>query len=209
MPGQRRPGRRSRESWGPRIAGLTAVVLIAGVGAGVYVLKFRPSDRHPARLPTTVLSKQAVGMVATALSASPGHSGRSLVQLLGPGGVPVFTPLSPAAAASSQGSPQWTADLMTGNGWIFIYLQDGNCLAAGSRARLIMQHCDLGAAQRWRRVGGALSQDGHQFYQYANVADGKCLSEASSLAGAADASLATCRPGQPPSQMIALWWSTQ
>jgi hypothetical protein len=204
MPGQRRPGGRSRESWTPRIVGLTAIVLIAGAGAATYVLKFRPSDHHPVPLPTALVSNQTVGIVAKS-----GSSSASLVQMLGTGGAPVFTPLS-LAAANAQGSGQWTADLMAGSAYIFIYLPDGNCLGAAGQARPVMQHCDLAAAQRWRRVGSLLKQDGHFFYQYANVADGKCLSEASTLAGTQDAaSLATCQRGQPPSQMIAFWWSTQ
>ncbi len=181
-------------------------MLIAGAGAATYVLKFRPADHHHASLSTTLLTKEGVGMVAE--SAVSAKSGRlSLVQMLGAGTVPVFTPLS-LAAASAQGQTQWSANLMAGNGWIFIYVQDGNCLAAGSRAELVMQHCDFGAAQRWRRVAGPLTQDGHDFYQYANLADGKCLSQPAAT-GAQDASLATCQPADPHSQMLAFWWSTQ
>ncbi len=185
-------------------------MLIAGVGAAAYVLKFRPSDHHPAPQPTTMVSSQSVGVVAeSAVPATSGRSGLSLVQMVELTGVPAFAPLS-LAAANSEPSPRWTAALMAGGGYIFIYLQNGDCLAAGSRARLVMRHCDYGATQRWRRVGGALDQDGHDFYQYANVAAGKCLSQTSTLAGAQDpASLATCKPARPPSEMFALWASTQ
>jgi hypothetical protein len=187
---------------------LAAIVLIAAGGAVAYAVEFHPSDHHPSPLPTRQVSNSDVGLVG--LSATSSHFGAPLVQMTAAGPVPHFAPLAFAIANSPKVGP-WTADLMAGGGYIFIYLSDGRCLAAGSHARLVMQHCDIhAAAQRWRRVSGALVRDGHSFYQYANVADGRCMSQASTLTGRQEpAVLATCKPGQPPDQMVAFWWSTQ
>lgn len=186
-------------------------MLIAAGGAVAYAVKFHPADHHPTPVPTRLVNNQVVGIVArSATAGTPGHSGITLVQMLGAGRVPDFAPLT-IAASNGQGPGQWTAALMTGSGYIFIFQPDGNCLAAKGRARLVMQHCnDSAAAQRWRRVSGAVALDGHSFYQYANLATGRCLSVAAAPAGAPErAILAPCQHGQPASQLIAFWWTTQ
>lgn len=211
MPGQRYRARsRSRGSWLPRLAGLGVVVLVAGGGAAAYVIMFHPAASHHAPpLPTEVKTNQTVGLIAqSALSASSGHPGNQLVQMLGTGGTPAFSPLS-AAAAAAQGSPQWTADQMQGNTFIFIFLPDDRCLAAASNSALALQRCNLNShLQRWKRVNGQLVQDGHDFFQYANLGNGKCLSQVTLLSQPGGAGLAACSPARPPSQMIAFWWLT-
>jgi hypothetical protein len=213
MPGQRHtPGSRSRGSSLSRLAGLGAIVLIAGGGAAIYGVTFHPAaHHHTAPLPTKVAGSQTVGLIAqSTLSAHPGgRSADQLVQMLGPRGAPAFTPLA-AAAANAQGSPQWNADLMVGGTYMFIFLPDQDCLAAARRSALVLAHCDTSARQqRWRRVNAELVKDGHDFYQYANLGDGRCLSQLTALAGQqVGAGLADCDSAQPASQMIAFWWLT-
>jgi hypothetical protein len=48
----------------------------------------------------------------------------------------------------------------------------------------------------------------HEFYQYANVGDGDCLTEGDALPGQAfAASLRACAPQQSVNQLLAFWWS--
>jgi hypothetical protein len=208
MPRQRPVARsRSRGPWLARLAGLGVIVVVAGGGAGAYVAGFHPGGHHSAPLPTIVTTQQSVGLIAqSAAASSSGAPPGGLVQLLGDRGRPVFTPLS-AAAANAQQTPPWVADLMEGGTYAFIFTPDYYCLAVGSHSRLVLQQCDKAARQqRWKRVNPALSSDGHDFYQYANLADGKCLSEVATAAGQVSAGLAACNAAQPPSQLLAFWW---
>jgi hypothetical protein len=191
-----------------RLSGLGAIVLIAGGGAAAYVIEFHPaSDHHHAPLPKHVASYQTVGLIAHAASNGSGATSRNLVQLLSRQGSPAFTSLS-TAAADAQGNPEWTADLMTGGTYIFIFEPDGNCLAVIGHAKLGLRHCNLSAAQRWRRVNAtAVVEDGHNFYQYANLADGRCLSDLAGPGPQGGAGLAHCGSAQLPSQLLAFWWS--
>jgi hypothetical protein len=155
-----------------------------------------------------VLSFQTVGLIAQV--AQPGSSSGELLQLLGPGPVPQFSPLG--HAQEQAGSPQWTADLMAGNSYIFIYLPTGHCLAASgpaSQPKLTLEHCDLAARQRWRRTGAADQIQGHDFYQYANLADTSCLTETAQLPGSVyGAALHSCAAAPTRDQLIGFWWTS-
>ena len=209
MPGQRRTaGPRSRGSWLSRLAGIGVIVVLAAGGVTAYLVELHPAARPAAQLPTRVLSFQTVGLIAQDTGA--GSSGSPLLQLLGPQGTPQFTPVG--QAQEQAGSPQWTADLMAGNSYIFIFLPTGDCLAATrphGRPKLVLQHCDLAAAQRWRRTGTAVLSQGHDFYQYANLGDAACLTQAGPLSGQAyGATLQACSSPAAPDQLIAFWWSS-
>jgi hypothetical protein len=208
MPGQRRTVRpRTRGSWLPILAGLGSIVVVAGAGTAAYLLAFHPARPPADSLPRKVLGYQTVGLIGQPMQA-PG--GTSLVQLLSPKAGPTFSPVQPSEAIS--GTPEWTADQMAGGTYIFIYLPTGECLtstgAAGQPA-LTVSHCELSnARQRWRRLGGAQQRSGHDFYEFANLGSGKCISQLTALAGRPGrAGLATCDPAEPVSQLIAFWWS--
>jgi hypothetical protein len=209
MPGQRHTASpRASGSWLPRLAGLGVVVVLAAGAVTGYLIAFHPGrPHHAAPLPTRVVSFQTVGLVVG--SSQPGSSAGQLLQLVGAHGTPAFSPLGQAQLA--QGSPQWTADLMAGNTYIFIYLPTGQCLSAtgpAKRLTVAFRHCDLDANQRWRRTHQAVKSQAHDFYQYANVADGDCLTQHGPLPGPAfGAALASCSPSAPVSQLIAFWWS--
>ncbi len=209
MPGQRRTAsRRARGSWLPRLTGLVVVVLLAAAGVTGYLIAFHPAATHHAPpLPTRVVSDQTVGLVVA--DSAPGSSAGQLLQLVGRHGTPMFSPLGQAQQA--QGSPQWTADLMAGDSYIFIYLPTGQCLSAAgsaSRPKLALRHCNLNAGQRWRRAKRVVLNQAHDFYQYANLGDRACLTQQGGLPGPSfAASLAACSPSQPADQLVAFWWS--
>jgi hypothetical protein len=208
MPGQRRTVRpRTRGSWLPILAGLGSIVVVAGAGTAAYLLAFHPARPAGNTLPQKVLGYQTVGLIGQPAQA-PG--GASLVQLLSPRAGPTFSPVQPSEAVS--GIPEWTADQMAGGTYIFIYLPTGECLTSTGEARrpaLTVRHCELSNAdQRWRRLGGAQQRSGHDFYEFANLGSGKCISQlTTSPAQTAGAGLTTCDPTEPVSQLIAFWWS--
>jgi hypothetical protein len=213
MPGQRRTaGPRARGSRLPRLAGLAIATVIAAGAVTGYLLVQRPARAHvDPPLPRRVESYQTVGLIAQ--DARAGNQRGQLLQLLGTGQTAEFRVLEPAEAA--QGSPQWTADLMKGGTYIFIFLPSGDCLTASGSgsgvARLSLQHCDLAASQRWRRSTAAALIRGHEFYQYANLADRSCLTEDGQQAGQDyGAGLSACAavPASAADQLIAFWWSS-
>jgi hypothetical protein len=144
--------------------------------------------------------RQPVGLVVQP-PATGGGALRQLVQ--GPAGL-AFSPVSPAAQAA--GNPLWTADLMVGGSYVFIYIPDGRCLAASGRQpgwALSLQHCNLGPDQRWHELSATVKAGGRVFGQFRDMGSGECLSAASGAAG--PAGLARCDPAQPWDQLVAFW----
>jgi len=182
------------------LAGLGAIVVLAGVGSVVYVAGFHEGRSDASsRMPSRVASFQTVGLVADQPAA-----GGAAVQLLGAGHGVTLSPI--AVAEQQEGDPQWTADLMVGGTYIFIYLPSSQCLAeggSGARPVLTVQHCDLTAQQRWRRIGTGVLTGGHYFYEFANDASGKCITET-----AAGPGLARCDSSQPASELLSFWWTS-
>lgn len=194
-----------------RLIGVAAIVIIAGGGAVAYVVKFRPAAHHHSTpLPIKVIDSQTVGLIAQ--SGTPGSAGSGdshLVQMVTSQGTPAFKPLSAAVANAQGGDPQWNAATVLGNTYIFIFAGNGKCLGVAHHSQLVLQHCQPGARnQRWRRVNSVLVVAGHDFYQYANLADQKCLSELAGSGQQARAGLVTCGNGnaRPSSQLLAFWW---
>jgi hypothetical protein len=206
MPGQRHTaGPRATGSWLPRLVGLGAVVLLAAAAVAALIA-IQPSRHGAAPLSTRVVGYQTVGLVVA--DSEPGSSTGQLLQLVGAQGTPTFSALGQAQGVQG-GAPQWTADLMAGGSYIFIYLPTGQCLSAvgtASEPRLALRHCDLDAPQRWRRTQPAAVSQAHDFYQYANLGDGSCVTQTGMLPGQIfGASLATCASSQPADQLIAFW----
>ena len=191
------------------LAGILVVLLLAGVGATAYVVAFhQPAARRTSPLPSRAISEESAGLVVTA--GAGGTAGGRLLQLIDSRAAPEFSPLN--AAQVAVGSPQWTADLMGANTYIFIFLATDTCLAAvgpSSHPAPALRHCDLGTRQRWRRVDSTAIAAGHDYYQYANWADGQCLTMTDRLAdGDYATGIRPCAATQPASQLIAFWWST-
>jgi hypothetical protein len=209
MPRQSHMAGGRRASWRPRLAGLAIVLLLAAGGVAAYLVELHPAAaRTSPPLPTGVRSSQAVGLVIE--DSEPGTAHGQLLQLVGRGAEPAFISLSRAEAA--QGSADWTADLMAGNAYIFIFLPTERCLTAvgpASDARLTLSHCDLAATQRWKRMTTVAKNDGHDFYQYASLANGACLTQNGVTAGQIfHATMATCSAAKPPDQLVAFWWQS-
>jgi hypothetical protein len=186
-----------------------AGIVVAAGAVTAYVVAFHPATpRHIPPLPRNVVSTQTVGLVTAA--TQPGTTGSQLLQLRTKDGGLDFSPV--AQAQQAEGSPQWTADLMGGSTYIFIYLPTGQCLsAAGSatRPKPALLHCNLSGAQRWRRARAAMMTDGHAFYQYSNLRDGDCLTQTGGQpVPIFGASLSACAARQPADQLVAFWWST-
>jgi Ricin-type beta-trefoil lectin domain-like len=191
------------------LAGIAVVLILAGAGATVYVAAFhQPAARRANQLPSRAVSTESVGLVAA--SAARITAGGRLLQLTGSHASPEFSPLS--AGPVAVGSPQWTADLMGGKTYIFIFLATDSCLTAAgpsSHPSLALRHCDLGEQQRWRRLNSTVVAAGHDYYQYANAADGRCLSMTGRRAdGDYGTGLTPCSAAQPASQLLAFWRSS-
>jgi hypothetical protein len=196
--------RRTRGSWTPRIIGIAAVVVVAVFGAIVYVVASPArAARHNEQLTTRVQSFQTVGLVGQ-IPAGKHPAQRQLGDFAE--GL-AFGPLPPASLP--QGDPQWTADTMVGGSFVFIYAPTGQCLAAtGQGSTLVLQRCNLGAGQRWQRIGGSIQSGGHQYDQYRNLGSGQCLaSGAAEGGGRRQAGLAVCTRQASVRQLVSFWWS--
>jgi Ricin-type beta-trefoil lectin domain-like len=195
---------RTTGSWTPRLAGISAALLVAGGGAIAYLIAGPANASRGPGLPTRVLSVQTVGIVAQ------GSGGPATARLLtdSPHGV-LFGAMPPAD--QPQGNPQWTADTMAGGTYVFIYAPDGKCLASAAGRRrtvLALRRCDLGPDQRWRQVNGTTVSAGHQYGQYRNLGSGRCLTAGGAAGQAVDpARLAPCDPASRAGQRVSFWWS--
>jgi hypothetical protein len=203
MPGQRSAHGRARGSWALRFAGIGFVVLLAGGATAGYLATSRSHPRKPAALPTAVTSEQAVGLFT---APAPGHGHTAGSWLLQPAsGRLAFTPGSPASPPP--GFPEWTADQMSGGGYIVIDITSGECLSAGPGQAPALRHCDLSRQQRWNRTQRGTSAGTQQYAELRNAASGRCLSVASPAATApaaspAPAQLASCAADPSWAQLI-------
>ncbi|MGO8887739.1 MAG: RICIN domain-containing protein [Streptosporangiaceae bacterium] len=182
----------------------------AGGGAAIaaVVASRPPAHRHDRALPAKLLTVQTTGLVN---SGAPGATTRPLMLLDSAGGLSFA--LIPAAELAA-GDPQWTADLLAGGTYIFIYAPTGQCLdAAGSPDAPVpaARRCDLGRSQRWEADDAGI-QGGHYDDRFRNLASGRCLSagESSPAAahGAATAVLAPCAATEQEAQLISFWWTS-
>jgi hypothetical protein len=156
----------------PRIAGVGVVLLLASAGAIAALLPGQPhTAARRATPPATVEGIQAVGLVDSGPPVPGGGAAapRTLVAL--PAGLG-FIP-------GQQAAPGWTADQMAGGTYIFIYISNGQCLAsAAGRRAAVLQRCNLGYGQRWRRQDG----DTGGYWQLRNAGNGRCLTAGTAIA---------------------------
>lgn len=195
--------RRTRGSWTPRIAGISAAVLAAFAGAIIYaVASPAGTGRHDGALSGRVRSVQTVGIISQVGGAVGEASALRMLSVLARGRL-VYAPIP--AADLPQGNPQWTVDTMGDGTFVFIYAPSGRCLGGAGR-RVTLQRCDLGAGQRWQQVRSTLqSAGGIQYAQYRNLGSGRCL--ATRVTGTASApGLLACGPAGPVRQLVAFYW---
>jgi hypothetical protein len=193
MPGKRNARSRVRGSWAARLTGAGFAVLLAAVGAAVYLVVGGTHADSASVLPTRVLGTQAIG-----LASSPSASGNSGVDTL----VSASSGLSFSGTGNTGAS--WTADQMAGGTYIFIYLQDGLCLGPSRVASVSLQRCSLEADQRWVRQHPVQGGNGLEYWQLRNLSNGQCLTAAGTggTAGAVGR-LERCQASPGASQLIA------
>jgi hypothetical protein len=201
--------RRTRGSWTPRIIGIGAAVLVAcGVAIVYAVASPAGATRHGEQLSGRVSSVQTVGIIGQAGGTV--GTASAMRMLSAQGGGLLFAPVP--ASVQPQGDPQWTVDTMADGTYIFIYAPAGRCLAAAGRpaaARLVLRRCDLGPEQRWQQAGGTLEAGSHQYAQYRNLRNRRCLADAGAGAGGdgpVPPALAACAPTAPVRQLISFFW---
>ena len=102
------------------------------------------------------------------------------------------------------GQAVWTANQMSDDSEIFIYVPSGKCLAGTPAGHLILMHCDLADNQRWRPVNPQVVQ-GQAIAQYKNAKTGECLTSPEAHTGLAFT--ISCGPPRTKTQEIAFWWS--
>ena len=198
----RRP--RTRGSWAARLVGLGFVVLLAGAGVVAYLFVGTRTRQTAAVLPTRVLSTQAVGLVMAGPPTAAGSSPAPQM-LIASGPDLTFVADGPAGAA-------WTSDQMAGGTYIFIYLQNGLCLAPKSSspgaAAVVLKRCNLQASQRWIREHRTAAASGIDYWQLRNAYDGRCLAAVTVTAiGGSVARLQPCAAPPGREQLIAFMTS--
>jgi hypothetical protein len=194
MPGKRNARSRVRGSWAARLTGAAFAILLAAVGAAVYLLVGGAhADNDSSALPTRVLGTQAIG-----LAYSPSAPDVDALEAA-PGGL-VF-------GGSESTGANWTADQMAGGTYIFIYLQNGRCLGPSRAASVSLQRCSLQMAQRWVRRHSVEGSNGLEYWQLRNMSDGRCLTAVAG-GGPPAARLERCQASPGASQLIAFLTSS-
>jgi hypothetical protein len=193
MPGKRNARSRVRGSWAARLTGAGFAILIAAVGAAVYLLVGGAhADNSASVLPTRVVATQAIG-----LAYSPASASSSVSSLVAASSGLDF-------GGNGSAGANLTADQMAGGTYIFIYLQDGRCIGPARAASVSLQHCSLQADQRWVRQHSVVGGNGLEYWQLRNLGDGRCLTAVA--AGGSDAAVARlerCQASPGASQLIA------
>jgi hypothetical protein len=185
------------------MTGISFVVLVAGAGLAAYLIFGTGARKAADVLPTRVLSTQAVDLV---VAGPPGAAGASPApQML------LASSPNLSFAGGSSADAAWTSDQMAGGTYIFIYLQNGLCLAPKpapssssgtpppARA-VVLQRCNLQASQRWVRQNRKPGAGGLDYWELRNLADDRCLTAGPT--GSA-ARLATCAVTPGRQQLIA------
>jgi hypothetical protein len=203
---------RAEGSRTPRLAGVAVGVVIAGGILGVYLSTAHAQhqvgpDRH--RNPVLsgkVVADQTVGVIDFGPDdngdAARNDPGDHPLMLVGQGTSVDFAAIPDSELSS--GTPDWTADQMSGGTEIFIYVPTGKCLSPLGTQRLQLTHCDLGLAQRWQQLNQEMVL-GQAIAQYANAQTGACLTAPPREPG--PARLAPCGKARTRTQEIAFWWS--
>jgi len=213
MPGPRTtPSHRAKGSWTPRLVGVAVVVVLAGGVLAIYLATSGQQSPPPTSKPThhsgpalKVVKVQTIGVIDFGPDdngdPSPGHLSGHPLMLLPHDHEIDFVPIPKADVIS--GNAVWTANQMSDNSEIFIYVPNGKCLAGTPGGQLKLKHCNLSPDQRWLPVHQMIMQ-GQTIAQYKNAKTGGCLT-APEQPGRATTT--ACGPAHSKTQEIALWWS--
>ena len=132
----------------------------------------------------------------------PGNSSARALMLLPKDREIDFVTIPQAVLVSGQAV--WTANQMSDNSEIFIYVPSGKCLVGTPAGHLDLTHCNLADDQRWRPVNSRVVQ-GQGISQYKNAETGECLTAPGASPG--QAFTTSCGPSGTKTQEIAFWWS--
>ncbi len=202
---------RTKGSWTPRLAGVAVVVVLAGGALGVYLgsshgqrLVAHPRRHHHAP-PIKVVSVQTIGIIDFGPDddGDPWQNDRDDHPLMLQKRAKTVDFVRIPQKEISSGTPAWTANQMTDGTQIFVYVPTGQCLSVAGVTGLRLAHCDLGAAQRWRKLHSGVVL-GQAVAQYASVKTGGCLT---APRAPGRATLAPCGRARTKTQEIAFWWS--
>jgi hypothetical protein len=186
-------------------------VVLAGGVLAIYLAtsgqQSPPSTSKPAHHAghaLKVVKAQTIGVIdfGPADNGDPSNNPTTRALMLLPEDHKIDFVAIPRAVVTS-GKAVWTANQMSDNSEIFIYVPNGKCLAGTRGGRLTLTHCDLAPDQRWEPVHQVIVQ-GQTIAQYKNADSGDCLT-APSQPGLATTS--PCGPSRSKTQEIAFWWS--
>jgi hypothetical protein len=157
--------------------------------------------------PPKVVKVQTIGLIDFGPddNGDPGPDGSSkgnALMLLPKGRAIDFVTIPHAELVS--GKPVWTANQMSDNSEIFIYVPSGKCLSGTLGGNLQLARCDLSVDQRWLPVNSSIVQS-QVIAQYKNAKTGECLTAPAHRPG--PATTTSCGPSRTKTQEIAFWWS--
>lgn len=197
-----------RGSLALRVGGTALVIVTAAAVTSVLLLAHSGVQARKdsgAKLSRKVTSALTVGLYNPG-PTTPQHQ-RPLRQMLdSQSGLLTFTAaLDPG---TQQALERWTADKMSDDSYIYIFVPSGKCLTASAHdlTAVFLAKCDLGVTQRWRRVQQGVLNTGLYYWELRSQLNGRCLTNPATLqnnnAAQHAAQLQPCGKGQPPSQLI-------
>ena len=180
-------------------AAVTSTLLLAH--SGVQARK----DAAATKLSRKVASALTVGLYNPGPAAPRGQ--RPLRQMLdAQSGLLTFT--AALDAATQHSLERWTADKMSDDSYIYIFVPSGQCLTASAHnlAAVFLAKCDLGVTQRWHRVQVGFLSTGLYYWELRSQLNGRCLANSGGpLNGTTTqhaARLERCDRSRPPGQLI-------
>jgi len=197
-----------RGSLALRVGG-TALVIVAAA-AVTSALLLAHSGVQARKDTTAKLSRKVTSALTVGLynpgPATPQHP-RPLRQMLD-SQADLLTFTAALDSGTEHSLERWTADKMSDDSYIYIFVPSGQCLTASARnlAAVFLAKCDLGATQRWRRVQLGFLDNGLYYWQLRSQLNGRCLANSGGpLNGTSTqhaARLEPCDRSRPAGQLI-------
>lgn len=197
-----------RGSLALRVGG-TALVIVAAA-AVTSALLLAHSGVQARKDATAKLSRKVTSALTVGLynpgPATPQHP-RPLRQMLD-SQADLLTFTAALDSSTEHSLERWTADKMSDDSYIYIFVPSGQCLTASARnlAAVFLAKCDLGATQRWRRVQLGFLANGLYYWELRSQLNGRCLANSGGpLNGTSTqhaARLEPCDRSRPAGQLI-------
>ena len=197
-----------RGSWALRVGGTALVIVAAAAVTSALLLAHSGVQARKdaaTKLSRKVTSALTVGLYNPGPPPSPGQ--RPLRQMLdAQSGLLTFTAARDAGTQHSL--ERWTADKMSDDSYIYIFVPSGQCLTASAHnlAAVFLAKCDLGVTQRWHRVQLGFLSTGLYYWELRSQLNGRCLANSGGpLNGTSTqhaARLEPCDKSRPAGQLI-------